>query len=242
MPMTTFDKWLWRGVALLLCAILAPVALHIRGWCKGMDNLQDRAQRVEGNIQAGSQYIPEAARAAKDTLVHADKAVGEAARAAEKSVTASRDTDEAMKNVNGLVLKLGKTADAATGAVNNLGSVASSAQAQIEPTFTRFQTTLDRTNSLLSTTSDQVVKVGPFLTSATTFMGSANGLVSDPALHGSLVNIQGFMLNMQGISGDVGHVTHRFAYPPKQNVLQRVWALTPLAKDVAEMGYYTGAW
>jgi hypothetical protein len=71
--------------------------------------------------------------------------------------------------------------------------------------------------------------------SATGFVNHADGLVLDPAWHGSLVNVQ-------GISGDVSHVTHRFAYPPHQSVFQRAWGLFPLAKDLAEMGYYTGAW
>jgi hypothetical protein len=47
-------------------------------------------------------------------------------------------------------------------AVKSWGALGATAKAQIEPTFSRFQTTLDRTNTLLATSKDQVVKVVRF--------------------------------------------------------------------------------
>lgn len=120
-------------------------------------------------------------------------------------------------------------------AIKTWGSVGSTAQAQIDPTFTRFQT-------LLSSSNDQMVKFGPLLSSSTSLVGHVDGLVGDPAMHDSIVNLRGFTGNVNLFMSDVQHVTHRFAYRPKQSIGRRLFGLVPLAERMAEFGYYTGAW
>jgi hypothetical protein len=87
-------------------------------------------------------------------------------------------------------------------AIKKWGSVGSATQEQIAPTFTRFQTTLDRTNALLATTEDQVQKTGPLLLSATSFVDHADGLIADPATRGSLINLQRFSGAAAGLTED----------------------------------------
>ena len=120
-------------------------------------------------------------------------------------------------------------------AIKEWGAAGGAARAEIAPTFGQFRFTLSRADDLLQTANDQAKTISPFMRSATSFMTHADALASDPAWHATLINLQ-------GVSGDVGHVTHRFAYPPHQSIFRRTWALFPLAKDTAEMGFYLSGW
>jgi paraquat-inducible protein B len=57
LPRTLRDTLLCALIGALLACVVC-VGVHLPGWCKGGDNLQDRAQRTTGNMQAASADAP----------------------------------------------------------------------------------------------------------------------------------------------------------------------------------------
>jgi hypothetical protein len=122
--------------------------------------------------------------------------------------------------------------------VKKMGEVADAAKAQIAPIATRFQTTLDDTNTLLSTTNEQVAKAGPLMVSATSFVGHADKALTNPELAASMVNFQRISGAWAGMSEDAQKKLHATLYPAKPSGFGMVMEGVRMAGPVGEVLYY----
>jgi len=122
--------------------------------------------------------------------------------------------------------------------VKKVGELADATKAQIAPIGTRFQTTLDDTNTLLSTTNEQVAKAGPLMVSATQFTDDADKALTNPEAAACLVNFRRISGAWAGISEDAQKKLHGVLNQAKPSGFGMVMEGVRMAGPVGEVLYY----
>jgi prefoldin subunit 5 len=127
-------------------------------------------------------YLDISARSIKDASIHLDGMVGEARLATKKSVSATADTDEAMKNLNEtitdldrLIWKFDDTADAATQGVNSISSRSSQAIEAATSTIKRLGVVADATTTRIDSLSETQARADRAIDAIETVPNHVNG-------------------------------------------------------------------
>jgi ABC-type transporter Mla subunit MlaD len=198
------------------------------------------------------QYGPESVRAAKDTLVHGDGLVGEARLAAKNSVQASKDTDTAMQNLNGvvtkvgvLVIKFGATADAATGTISKAGKLV----AHVDADVTKAEKPAAETKQKIDAAIDAYASVPPRLNAALEPLPAfEHSLTNTSDALGNFINgplVATAAKNIGDLAGNsatmVGDFDRRFLAPYSGNhpKIHTTLAIGKGLLGLTEPGYYT---
>ena len=192
------------------------------------------------------------ARAAKDAAIHADGLVGEARLAAKNSVQASKDTDTAMQNLNGvltkvgaLVTKFGATADAATGTITKAGTLVSHVDADV----TKAEKPAAETKRKIDAAIDAYASVPPRLNAALEPLPAfEHSLTNTSDALGNFINgplVSTAAKNIGDLAGNsatmVGDFDKRFLAPYSGNhpKIHTTLAIGKGLLGLTEPGYYT---
>jgi len=192
-------------------------------------------------------------------LLHVDKATGEIARAAQESVSASRDTDTAVKHLDAVVQSAGDlitaaqgTADAATGTLQALQGTTQAASGTAQALGRTADAATARIDAMASTQArvdaavDQLATVPETLRAALAPLPALQiSLTRTTAAAGDLIGGPGLKLaidNLGTLEGNLGTATDHFdrkwlaPYSGKHPRRHAIWHFTQRAIGLGARG------
>lgn len=227
-------EWLECAIALVILAGLIAIGLHLRGWLRGIDHLQEQAQDTAGSIATAADTSNKASTEMLDTIGTLNyvtlptvtklvDGIGETNRHAGETISALSGTVSA---TNSAIGKLGETADAATRRLDSLQSEQDRADALIAA----YATIPPRVNAALAPLPELQLSLARTSDSAAAFLSGPASTLATKA--GDLSGNAAAM---------TGHIDSKFFAPwdGSHPFRHRVGQALKFAIGLAEPAYYS---